>query len=313
MADSGDGEEIALRGNDWEVVSLTASAYAAAPSPKLVEEVVVGAGNACREDKVEASQAMFMSGHFVFPGKLPMEMPTGIETDNSEVQRKPEVEELASLKGSDEIGDSVDKYDECPDLKGSAIVEDTSVNREFDGKAGALVRGSSEIQRSTTQPEPNLVEPEQVIHDSAEETNVGAATSLDVKTMSFEMTHPSAEAIADGLVEVATSKQVKGKKKVWSGIPCGPWWKRQAAYLYDHVKEASPLWSVVIAATVMGLAVLGQRWQQRKSQVLMLNLQFSAIEEKPGKMLGPISRLKEAFVSVNHDSASVRNNIYSEM
>ncbi|KAE8697589.1 Origin recognition complex protein 5 [Hibiscus syriacus] len=37
MADNGEEKENIPRGNEWEVVSLTASAYAAAPGPKEVE------------------------------------------------------------------------------------------------------------------------------------------------------------------------------------------------------------------------------------------------------------------------------------
>uniref|UniRef100_A0A7N0R8B6 ATG8-interacting protein 1 n=1 Tax=Kalanchoe fedtschenkoi TaxID=63787 RepID=A0A7N0R8B6_KALFE len=311
MAESGDREEIAPRGNDWEVVSLTASAYAAAPGPKAVEEVVGDKGSAYGDDKVEASQAMFMSGHFVFPEKQNEEMPLGTEFDDSEVQKKYEVEELASLAISDGSSGSVEKGDGHLDLKGSAIIEDILQTGEFDLKDGALVIGSAEIQRSRSQPEPNLLEPEQGIHDAVEETNVGGAS--DVKTMISEQTHHSEEANADGPTEVTSSKQVKDKKKAWSSIPWKPWWKRRAASLYDHVKEANPLWSIVIAAAVMGLAIVGHRWQQRKSQVPKLNLQFSAKEEKAGKMLSPISRVKEAFVIGNHGSGSVRSNISSDI
>ncbi|XP_020554467.1 ATG8-interacting protein 1 isoform X4 [Sesamum indicum] len=39
MADNEEGGEAAPRGNEWEVVSLTASAYAAAPGPQQVESI----------------------------------------------------------------------------------------------------------------------------------------------------------------------------------------------------------------------------------------------------------------------------------
>ncbi|CAM8923835.1 unnamed protein product [Rhodiola kirilowii] len=283
MAERGEGEEIAPRGNDWEVVSLTASAYAADPGPKAVEEIVGDKQSTYEEDKVETSQsqAMFMSGHFVFPVKQPKDVLVGPEVDNFEVPKEHKVEELGSVQTSDGIDGSVDDDE---DKRGLALtVDNLEADDGLEGKDNAIGTGSAEVQVSTTQSAPGIVEPRQSIHDSSLET--------------------------DG----TASKQVKDKKKVRPSVPCGPWWKKQAASLYDHVKEANPLWPIVIAAAVMGLAVLGQRWQQRKSYVSGLNLHFSAKEEKPGKMLGPISRLKEAFVTANQGTTSVRSNISSEI
>ncbi|VFQ70008.1 unnamed protein product [Cuscuta campestris] len=44
-------------------------------------------------------------------------------------------------------------------------------------------------------------------------------------------------------------------------LPCQAWWKRQAASLIAHAKEASTFWSVFIVASVMGLVIIGQCWQ----------------------------------------------------
>ncbi|KAL4365852.1 hypothetical protein S83_023734 [Arachis hypogaea] len=63
MTDNENIEEKTSRGADWEVVSLTASTYAAASGPdevKLKEDV-------CAQDEGEMSHALFMSGHSVFP------------------------------------------------------------------------------------------------------------------------------------------------------------------------------------------------------------------------------------------------------
>lgn len=45
MADNEEGEATTSRGNEWEVVSLTASAYAAAPGPKGIETSDDGKSN----------------------------------------------------------------------------------------------------------------------------------------------------------------------------------------------------------------------------------------------------------------------------
>ena len=78
MADNEEGEENTSRGAEWEVVSLTASTYAAAPGPEEVELKDDENGNTYGEDgAAETSRAMFMSGHFVFPPSLHENLPLG--------------------------------------------------------------------------------------------------------------------------------------------------------------------------------------------------------------------------------------------
>ncbi|ONK81488.1 uncharacterized protein A4U43_C01F29660 [Asparagus officinalis] len=77
MADDEKEEEvIPPRGVDWEVVSLTASAYAAAPYPKDFDP------NDEVGSKQESSSPMFMSGHFVFPPSEHENLPIEPEIQN---------------------------------------------------------------------------------------------------------------------------------------------------------------------------------------------------------------------------------------
>ncbi|CAM0907829.1 unnamed protein product [Alopecurus aequalis] len=105
------------RGTDWEVVTLTASAYAAAPGPDrgpATEEDVKGL-NAGEEDGRGSS--LFVSDHFVFPPSehenLPIE--TALEEPEKGVQ-----EESISVMDADfssmgpmgDGSDSIQYYDE---------------------------------------------------------------------------------------------------------------------------------------------------------------------------------------------------------
>lgn len=83
MADHDNGEERTSRGADWEVVSLTSSAYAAAPAPSDFEPTSGGGLNENITEH-ESSAALFMSGHFVFPPSEHENLP--VEPDLSEVQ-----------------------------------------------------------------------------------------------------------------------------------------------------------------------------------------------------------------------------------
>ncbi|CAH2057771.1 unnamed protein product [Thlaspi arvense] len=73
------------RGNEWEVVSLTSSAYAAAPGPYNVESRKFDAYYGA-----EASRDLFMSDHFVFPPSehenLPLDEPVFEEEDRKDGQ-----------------------------------------------------------------------------------------------------------------------------------------------------------------------------------------------------------------------------------
>lgn len=71
-----EGDEAPPRGNEWEFVNLTASAYAASP-------VDLNHGNSVGENEIEASDPMFVSGHFVFPPSRHKNLPP--EPQNSEM------------------------------------------------------------------------------------------------------------------------------------------------------------------------------------------------------------------------------------
>ncbi|KAJ7551587.1 hypothetical protein O6H91_06G021300 [Diphasiastrum complanatum] len=72
------------------------------------------------------------------------------------------------------------------------------------------------------------------------------------------------------------------------------WWKQQVEVLGVHVSQASALWSLALAATVMGLVILGQRWHHERSQNQQLRLQLGSKDEKINQLIFQISRLKDA-------------------
>ncbi|KAI3950011.1 hypothetical protein MKW92_044040 [Papaver armeniacum] len=79
-------------------------------------------------------------------------------------------------------------------------------------------------------------------------------------------------------------------------LPCEAWWKKHATSWYTQAKDAKALWPVVVAAALMGLVVIGQRWQRESCQGRQLKWHFSISDEKLYKMLNPISRLKNVVV-----------------
>eukprot|EP01018_Ginkgo_biloba_P031937 Gb_37759 [translate_table: standard] len=58
-------------------------------------------------------------------------------------------------------------------------------------------------------------------------------------------------------------------------VSCEAWWKRQASSL----GQSNKLWSIAVAAALMGIVVLGQRWQYERWQNHQIRLQLRAKEE----------------------------------
>ncbi|PIA49309.1 hypothetical protein AQUCO_01300272v1 [Aquilegia coerulea] len=239
MEDDKEPEETPSRGNDWEVVSLTASAYAAAPGPEMLDSIHDDQGNDPSRDDEEVSRAMFMSGHFVFPPKEHENLP--LQPIDNEIRVEPEHEVGGS--GLDlEEGDKSEK-----------IIEE---NRTVKGMEG-----------------PEELHGIQFMHEkmedlSAHDTDFGA---------------------------VKSPGSIKGKRSKKSGLPCEAWWKRQAASFYAQAKEANAFWSVFVAAALMGLVILGHRWQKERLQTQQFKLKVN-INDEVNRMMGSLSRFKDVIV-----------------
>lgn len=57
------------------------------------------------------------------------------------------------------------------------------------------------------------------------------------------------------------------------------WWKKRAALWCVQARQANTLWSIALAAAVMGLVILGHRWQHERCQNQQLRLQLCAKDE----------------------------------
>ncbi|KAL1213600.1 ATG8-interacting protein 2 [Cardamine amara subsp. amara] len=234
-----DKDESATRGNDWEVVSLTASAYAAAPGPKQVVDLKDDDKEVTRY-QAETSHPLYMSRHFVFP---PTEL-ENIATDPSE---------LTEASKKIDFGFSVEQE------TGSCVL--CTMQRAIGGS-----------QHVYEQNEP-VVEPTEPV------------TPSDV------------------------SSDVKDEKHQVADVPpCEAWWKRSATSLISQAKETNTVWSIFIAAAVMGIVILGQHWQQERWQILQLKWESSIANEKAGRLMGPITRLKQAFVGGQRRDSFIRVN-----
>ncbi|KAK9910386.1 hypothetical protein M0R45_034351 [Rubus argutus] len=317
MADNEEGEEGTGRGNGWEVVSLTASTYAAAPGPREVELNNDDKTETVREE-AETSRALFMSGHFVFPPNqhenLPLE-PNSSEKDNEELQ-KDEVDEIRS----EEVGRSRgkdSKGEENLTLKGLELPDEFAGIPFLNEKDNRLHIGGTEFGEGTTLDGLNLVNEEEAVYCAAKfgfdgETALRGSSTYGQNTDIPGLAEPSEQDL-DFSGDISQSpRSIKDDNFDVSDLPCGAWWKRRASSLYSHAKEANAFWSIFVAAAVMGLVILGQRWQSERWQALQHKWQFS-VDQKTGTVLRPISRLKDVIVGGQRRGSFIRGSTSSEL
>ncbi|CAN6809237.1 unnamed protein product [Brassica oleracea] len=254
------GGDNATRGTDWEVVSLTASAYAASPGPKPVDDDVT---TPPYEAETTTSHPLYMSRHFAFPPSEEQH-----QTDIPSEKKKMDSEFSIEQETGKEDGGGLT-------LKGLDLAKDDDDSDEFDffqegkGKSNIYVQDERAFGGEHSDP----------IHQQT-----------DVAPPELEEEHHQVAAAAN------------------SPPPCEPWWKRSAASLISQAKETNTVWSIFIAAAaVMGVVVLGQRWQHDRWQVLQLNWESTIGNEKAaGRLMGPISRLKQAFVGGQRRDSFIR-------
>ncbi|GFS41167.1 mesoderm induction early response protein [Actinidia rufa] len=120
----------------------------------------------------------------------------------------------------------------------------------------------------------NLIDKEQIMYSDAQfssfhsETTTGGSNIYDENTI---IPGPT-EGDPDSSISQFPAKEDKSDG---SEPPCEAWWKRRAASIYSQAKEANAVWSIFIAAAVVGLVILGQRWRQERWQALQLKWQFT--------------------------------------
>ncbi|CAK9216371.1 unnamed protein product [Sphagnum troendelagicum] len=81
---------------------------------------------------------------------------------------------------------------------------------------------------------------------------------------------------------------------------CEAWWKRRGVLLCVQAQQATTLWSLALAAAVMGLVILGHQWQQEWYQNQQLQLQLCSKDEKISQLVVQIALLKEALSGCQH-------------
>lgn len=237
-----EGEVIPSRG-DWEVVSLTGSTFDATSGTKEHDPKSIDDDD---ENNQEPSNALFLSGHFVFPPSEHENLP--IEPDVIEMYKETDTSYIFDDEETEEVDESFDEvvYEEEKEMYGSDLID---------------------YSEST------------VLGDTLEYRSDDADSPKNMK--------PSGKNNFDG-----------------TGHPCAAWLKKHASSLYCHAKEANAFWSIVVAAALTGLVILGKRWHKDKWHGHEFRGHLIISDEKMKSVVGPIGRLKNIIVG-SHQHGSV--------
>ncbi|KAL2892193.1 ATG8-interacting protein 2 [Bienertia sinuspersici] len=304
--DLGEGEEATVRGNEWEVVSLTASAYAAAPGPRGDESIHEEKHPSLSEGfEAETSRALFMSGHFVFPPSehenLPIEsenLEKGVEEDYSTGEFNVAIEGKAEQK--EEENWRIEGLNIPEEFPGISLIEEK-------GSRMMSLHGPG-FDEATALHQLDVDEKEQNVYGTTKyssfhsETEIGGSEAYSETIVVGDLVEPSAHGLDSSSLISKPPKSGKEDETDDSELPCGAWWKRRMVSLCAQVKDTNTVWSVFVAAAVMGLVILGQHWQQERWQVLQKRWQLSISDEKSGRIL---SRLKDVIVGGSRRSTYI--------
>lgn len=277
MAENREGQEgTSARGADWEVVSLTASAYAAAPGPDLEGAVSASSDETFKRSEEQPSQAMIMSGHFVFPPSEHENLP--LEPDNEEILTESFVQAADAVMIEDDAGKSQKEVLTLETLMISKTHDPHGVQVLGEGKSLA-VGGVDFEEGAVSLQGVDLVEERRSIYGVPSFSSFNSDTHADGSAPKDEARGMSDSDDSSNQGSKPLPKSIKKSEYKGSGHPCEAWWKRQVASLCAHAKEASTFWSLCVAAAVMGLVILGQQWQQERWQVRHLKSQFGISDE----------------------------------
>lgn len=280
--DNEEGEETMPRGNEWEVVSLTASTYAAAPGPRGDESIHEEKDPTLGEDcGAETSRALFMSGHFVFPPSQHENLP--IESENLESSKGVKEDDAGELN-VDKESKTEKKEEENWSIEGFNVPEKFPGIPFLEEKGTRTSIQGPELDESTTLHHLAVDDKEQNVYGTAKfgsfhsETEIGGSAIYGESVVS-DFVEPSDHILDPSSFISRTPKSGEEDESDDSKLPCGAWWKRRMVSLCAQVKDTNTFWSVFVAAAVMGLVILGQRWQQERWEVLQQRWQLSVGDE----------------------------------
>ncbi|KAJ6972355.1 ATG8-interacting protein 2 [Populus alba x Populus x berolinensis] len=216
------------------------STYAAAPGPKEFDQKDDDNSKVMKTMRLKFSRFIHVSSTFDILDSL---------------VGKNVALELGPEKG----GRSSGKNEEIWPFKGLEESEEYPGIQLFDEKG----KKGQEFEESTTLQD--FSDKEQSIYSTAALTSFHNETALSGST-----TYGENLGIPEGL-DFPAVVPFSPKAAKDSDLPSNAWWKRRAASLYAHAKEANTFWSIFVAAAVMGIVILGSAGSKKGGRLCNLS------------------------------------------
>jgi hypothetical protein len=244
-------------GSGWEVVSLTASTYAAAPGP--VPPLLLDSQTELSPPADAA--AIFMSQHFNLPADALLADLNGPREEEEPIPAM--VDDDAA--GTEDLNMQSDRQTEMQDdtLTGSEFLGDGNGLQEGGGLVGSAVG-----ERLST----ILCPPDAAGSDIRATTHHGAAADV----IAVDSASPPAAHVVPAISVSSGAASDAANKGPSSKIPCEAhaWWNKTFSFLRSNSKQSLTFRFVFVAATIAGLAFPGQRDSR-----LQLRLEFNVDNE----------------------------------
>ncbi|EEE58064.1 hypothetical protein OsJ_08918 [Oryza sativa Japonica Group] len=303
--DQSGAEQTSPRGNDWEVVQLTASTYASAPGPRMSEPSDEAEVKGYDTKGDDSAAALLMSGHF---SVSPSEVESLLRgTDGKEHQKELSGQDAVSAEGDDE------KFQDTCEHK---LKDDLHWIPSFDkGKNLSLV----DMEFDKAFQGMGLVGEEPLGFSSSRYNPIDANNEKKTE----EPTVQNVNRVIDSSKVVASSEQNKPDD---SEFPHEASWKKQLLSLYKNVRKSNKFWPIVVATALVGVTCFWRRWQKGKLQHQPVKLYPSSNEDrgrpryligkyavvfpptnmkKINQAVGPLNRIKDILVANNHPAPAI--------
>ncbi|CAM6043682.1 unnamed protein product [Sphagnum compactum] len=264
--------------SEWEVVSLSLSSHSLAASASFDTDPVRGGIG----DEEEAVDVGLQSNYFMYPS-------------------------LSSSSEAEDIQPPIGSSDDDDGDGPSSLITKLDVDEEkVLVAAAAATTSTSDVPTQRSSQEvllavENTCEEEQKKEHAKEEEHlplVGSCTSSQMQQL-LEMNW-NEEPLPSGTQKVELDERKGLEPLLGDGScyehTCEAWWKRRGILLCVQAQQATTLWSLALAAAVMGLVILGHQWQQERYQNQQLQLQLCSKDEKISHLTFQLAHLKEAVL-----------------
>ncbi|CAM6008256.1 unnamed protein product [Sphagnum balticum] len=297
MADLDLGSGQTLHDCEWEVVSLSLSSHSLAASATFDTDPVRGGIG----DEEEAVDVGLQSNYFMYPS----------------LSSSSEAEDIQPPIGSSDDDDA-----DVP----SSLINKLDVDEEkVPVAAAATTTSTSDVPTQMSSQEvllavENTCQEEQKKEHAKEEQHLPLVGSFEgdqndapdclvedkedeevqclKRDRNLDSKFPGSDAAGTQKVELDERKGLEpllGDGSCYEHT-CEAWWKRRGILLCVQAQQATTLWSLALAAAVMGLVILGHQWQQERYQNQQLQLQLCSKDEKISHLTFQLAHLKEAML-----------------